>query len=73
MPKLSYLGIFVLEFERTVVVLEISTLKFVKVQSFMENKETLSLGPKMPYFGTFRQKFENTIFILENSTFEFFC
>ena len=34
-PKLSYLGIFGLKFEKGIVVFEISTLEFFKIQSFI--------------------------------------
>ena len=40
------LGIFGLEFENNIVIFEISTLKFVKLQNFAKNKKCLNLGPK---------------------------
>ena len=37
-PKMSYLDIFGQEFEKTIVVFEISTLKFAYLQNFPKNK-----------------------------------
>ena len=37
-PKMHYLGIFGLEFSKTIVIFEISTLIFVYLQSFTKNK-----------------------------------
>ena len=54
-PKSSYLGDFLLVFEKNIVIIEISILEFVKMQSFMQNKNTFSL---VPYFSNFRQEFE---------------
>ena len=34
-PKSSYLGDFLLVFEKNIVIIEISILEFVKMQSFM--------------------------------------
>ena len=52
---ISYLAIFGLEFEKTVVIFEISTPEFVKKQNFVKNEKwkCLNLGPKMPYLGIF--------------------
>ena len=54
-PKLSYLGTFVLGFEKSIVVIQISTLKFVKVQRFMK------LEPKSPCLGIFELEFEKPL------------
>ena len=67
--KLSY-ATFRLEFWKNFT-LEISTLKFVKMQSFMLKKKKKKFGPKKPLLGTFRAEFENSIVIFENSTLEF--
>ena len=50
--KLSYLGTFALAFEKSIVVIQISILKFVKVQHLMK------LEPKPPYLGIFGLEFE---------------
>ena len=35
-----YLGIFRLEFENNIVIFEVTTLEFVKLQNFTKNKNT---------------------------------
>ena len=80
-PKMSYLGIFDQKcfiwiilgknFKNTVVIFEISTLKFVYLQNFTEEQKCLNLGPKMPDFGIFGLEFEKNIVIFEISTLEF--
>ena len=50
--KLSDLGTFALAFEKSIVVIQISILKFVKVQHLMK------LEPKPPYLGIFGLEFE---------------
>ena len=50
---MPYLSIFRVYFEKAIVVFEISTFKFVKMQSSMKNKRTSNLGVKMPYFEYF--------------------
>ena len=69
--KLPYLGIFGLEFEKHIVIFEISTFEFIYMQSFMLNKKKLNLGPKLPFVGIFALEFEKTIVIFENSTLKF--
>ena len=44
-PKIHNLGIFGLEFEKNIVIFEISTLKFVCMQNFTKKQ-------KIPKFGT---------------------
>ena len=39
MPKVPYLGAFGLKFEETIVTFEISTVEFVKMQKFVQNKK----------------------------------
>ena len=50
---------------------EISTLEFVKIQSFVQIKESLNFGPKIPYLGIFRLTIEKAIVIFEISSLEF--
>ena len=53
-PKMPYLGIFGLEFENSIVIFEISTLEFIKLQNLEEKQKRLTLGPKLTYlFGYF--------------------
>ena len=56
MPKFwiknAFLGIFGLEFQKTIVIFEISTLEFVRFQNFVKKWKCLNLGKKMPKFGT---------------------
>ena len=56
-------GLFGLEFENTIVVIEIKALKFFSLPNFVQEQNCLNLGPKMPYFG---------IVIFEIITLEFF-
>ena len=55
--KLHFWGgggkIFRLKLLKAVIIFEISTLKFAKLQSLVQNKKVKSLGPKMPYLGIF--------------------
>ena len=55
---MPYLGIFGLDFEYNVecniVIFEISALKYVELQSFVNEQKCLNLGPKMHYVGTIR-------------------
>ena len=55
-PKLHYLGVL-WNLKKSIVMLEISTLEFVELQSFIQNKKTLILGPRMSSLGTFRPEF----------------
>ena len=50
---MPYLGIFGLEFKKTFVIFEISTLKVVFLRNFTEKQKCLNLGPKMPDLGIF--------------------
>ena len=45
-------------FRKAIVVFEISTLEFVQMQSFLQNRKTLNLGSTMLYFGIFKLEFE---------------
>ena len=53
---MSYLGIFELEFEKNIVIFEISTLEFIKLRNCAE-KKSLNLRSKMPYLGFFGLEF----------------
>ena len=68
---MPYLGVLGLEFYKTIIIFEIRTLKFVKLQN---------LGPEMPYwtfltksalFGYFRQELKKTIVRFQISTLRF--
>ena len=52
-PIMFCLGIFTLKLEKTIVISEFSTLRFAKMQKFMQNKNFSNLGLKMPYLGIF--------------------
>ena len=70
--KIPCLGIFGQELEkRTIVILEISTLKFVSLQNFTKKRKWLNLVPRMPDSGIFGLDFEKDIVIFEISTLEF--
>ena len=56
-PNVPYLGIFGLEFYKTFVIFEISTLKFVYLENFAKKQKFLNLGTKVPYLGIFQLEF----------------
>ena len=64
--KTPYLGIFEMQFWKVIVIFEISTLEFVKMQSL------INLGPKMSYLRISQLELEKTIIILEVCILEFF-
>ena len=64
-PKLSYLGVFGQELEKTLVMSEISTLGIAKMQSL--NQKNLNLGPKLTCYGTFRPEFEKLLLYLKSA------
>ena len=68
---MPYLGVFGLEFKKTIVIFDISTLKFVYLQNFTKKQKCLNSGPKMPDLCIFGLKFESNIAIFEISTLEF--
>ena len=68
---MSYLGIFGLEFDKNIVIFEISTAEFAKLQNFRGKQKWLNLGSKMPYLGIFGMEFEKNIAIFEISTLKF--
>ena len=68
---MPYFGSFRPQFEEAIVIFEISTFEFVKMQSFMLKEKKLNLEPRMLYLGIFGLEFENAIVMFEISTFEF--
>ena len=53
---MPHLNIYALKLEKTIVLFEIITLKFVEMQSFVQNKNLLNLRPKI-----FRLKIEKPL------------
>ena len=70
--KMTYMGIFGLEFSKIIVIFEISSLKFFKLQSCTKKWKYLNLEPKMPYLGIFQPEFWKSIVVFEISTLKFF-
>ena len=70
-PKMTYMGIFGLEFENSIDVIEITTLEFAKLQNFVKKWKCLNLGLKMPSLGTCGLEFQKAIVIFEINTHEF--
>ena len=60
-----------LEFVKTIVIFKISTLTFVRKQSFFPKEVNVNLRPKMLCLGFFNMKFEKKKIILEITTFKF--
>lgn len=49
--KFPYLAIFGMQFEKAILISEISTSNLSTFKErFMQNKQKINLGPKMPYF-----------------------
>ena len=79
--KMSYLGIlnqiFLIwiflgkMFRKTVVIFEISTLKFVYLQNFTKKQKCLNLGSKTPDLGILELEFENNTVIFKIKNLEF--
>ena len=70
-PKIPYLGTFGLEFSKTIVIFEISTLKYIYLQSFTEKQECLNLGAEMLDLAIFGTEFQINFVIFEINTLEF--
>ena len=51
--KIVLIGYFRLTFQKTNVEFEISILKFVNIQSFVQKQKKLNWRPKIPYLGIF--------------------
>ena len=58
---------------KTIVIFQISTLKFVSLQNFTKISKCLNLEPKMSNLGIWGPEFESNIVIFEISTVEFVC
>ena len=71
MLYLDIFGFFGLQFRKRIVIFEISTVKFIKLQSLIKNNITLKHGPKISSLDIFKLEFEKTIVIFEFSIFEF--
>ena len=65
---MAYLGIFGLSFQKTMVIFEISTIKFVKLQNLPKKKKISKFGTKMTYLSTFQLEFSKAIVVFEIST-----
>ena len=52
-PKMPYLDILKLKFEKTIVIFEISILQFLKIQIYMQNEINFKYGTKNALFGYF--------------------
>ena len=63
--------VFGLEFEKNIVIFELSVLGFVLLQSLVQKYKSLNLRPKTSGLSIFRPGFENNIVIFEISTLEF--
>ena len=58
--KIHCLGILGMEFEKTIIIFETSTLESVKVQCFMRKQGALNLRQKTPYLGIFVNEFKKS-------------
>ena len=70
-PKLPYFGAFRLEFEKTIAMFKIDTLKFTKMLKVMLNKKNPKFGTKIALLVCFWTGIKQTIVIFEINTFEF--
>ena len=52
-PKMPYLDILKLKFEKSIVIFEMSILQFLKIQIYMENEINFKYGTKNALFGYF--------------------
>ena len=68
---MSYLGFFGLEFEKNIVIFEISTLEFVELIKFAEKTEMPKFRRKNALFGYFWNIILKTIVVFEISTLKF--
>ena len=68
---MPYLDIFGLKHQKSIVMFEISTFEFARLQNFAKKQKCLKLGPKMAYLGIFGLEFQKTIAIFEISFLEF--
>ena len=68
---MSCFVVFGLEFEKNIVIFELSVLGFVLLQSLVQKYKSLNLRPKTSDLSIFGPGFENNIVIFEISTLEF--
>ena len=68
---MPYLGIFALELEHTIVIMEISALELALLQSLVQKENSWIWNQEMPYLGIFVVEFENNIAIFKVNAFEF--
>ena len=61
------LRIFGLEFENTIVIFEISVLKYILLQSLVQKLKSLNLGQKMSDLGVFGLESEKKISYLKSA------
>ena len=54
---MPYLGIFGQEVKKPLVLIEISTLKFIYLQNFTKKEKCLNLASKMSYLGIIELEF----------------
>ena len=57
LTKDALFGYFWARIKKTLVLIEISTLKFIYLQNFTKKQKRLNLGPKMSYLGIFELEF----------------
>ena len=62
---------FGLEFEKDIVIFEISTLEFVQEQNFVKKQKHLNLESKMPYLGISGLEFQKIVVIFQINSPQF--
>ena len=66
-PKTTDISVFGPEFQNTIVIFDISTLKFVELQNFTKKEKCLNCGPKVPSFGTFKLEISKKMSYLKSA------
>ena len=56
-PEMPYLGIFWIEFQKTIIIFEPRTRKFLILEKFPKKQNYQNLGPKIDYLGIFGLEF----------------
>ena len=64
--KIVLIRYFRLKFQKTRVEFEISILKFVNTQSFVQKQKKINLGPKIPHLGIFGLQFSKNDYQIFN-------
>ena len=59
--KIALFETFSARILKNIIIFEISTHEFVKLQNFKKKSKCVNLGPKMPYLDIFVLEFENNI------------